>query len=233
MKNYLSFGAGVNSVAMLLLLLDLGWEFETIYVDHGGDWPETKEYVNTLLDKGYKIKILVPDVRGISNLYDYLEKYQMIPSRQKRWCTDKFKVRVINKYIQKSCVSLIGFSADEIHRARINPKKGIENRYPLIEYGIDRQECKNIILRHGLPVPIKSGCFFCPFQRIEQWKILRRKHPALYCKAKELENNQIAARKKRGKGPLYLCNKPLDRVVNESQRMFWEKDQPVIYEQEN
>ena len=29
MKKYLSYGGGVNSVAMLLLLLDEGWEFES------------------------------------------------------------------------------------------------------------------------------------------------------------------------------------------------------------
>lgn len=32
MKNYLSFGGGVNSVAMMLLLLDEGVEFEAVYV---------------------------------------------------------------------------------------------------------------------------------------------------------------------------------------------------------
>ena len=44
MKNYLSFGGGVNSVAMMLLLLDQKQEFESIFVDHGTDWPETYEY---------------------------------------------------------------------------------------------------------------------------------------------------------------------------------------------
>lgn len=52
MKNYLSFGGGVNSVAMYLIMLDDGMipgdstnGFEAVYVDHGGDWPETLEYV--------------------------------------------------------------------------------------------------------------------------------------------------------------------------------------------
>jgi tRNA U34 2-thiouridine synthase MnmA/TrmU len=33
MRNYLSFGGGVNSVAMMLLLLDEGIEFEAVYVN--------------------------------------------------------------------------------------------------------------------------------------------------------------------------------------------------------
>lgn len=44
MKKYLSFGGGVNSVAMMLMLLDQKDDFEAIFVDHGTDWPETYEY---------------------------------------------------------------------------------------------------------------------------------------------------------------------------------------------
>lgn len=42
---YLSFGGGVNSTALYLHLLELGQEFEAVYVDHGTDYPETAEYV--------------------------------------------------------------------------------------------------------------------------------------------------------------------------------------------
>ena len=35
-------------------------------------------------------------------------------------------------------------------------------RYPLREWGWDRAECKRQIAAAGLPVPVKSACFFCP-----------------------------------------------------------------------
>ena len=56
MRNYLSFGGGVNSVAMMLLLLDEGVEFgpgkdaEALYV-WMPDWPETHEYLMMLEEK--------------------------------------------------------------------------------------------------------------------------------------------------------------------------------------
>lgn len=225
MRNYLSFGGGVNSTAMLLLLTDEKWKFETIYVDHECDWPETREYVQ-MIKRYFPVTILSPSVEGFSNLYEYADKYKMIPSRKKRWCTDKFKVRVINQYVKKPCFSLIGFSSDESHRAKLSTEKGIENRFPLLEYEIDRNECIHIIKKFGFPVPIKSGCYFCPFQRIKQWKKLRKIHPELFCKAKKLEDQEIKARAKIGKGPLYLNKRPLEKVVNENQAEIWEDLRP-------
>jgi len=34
--------------------------------------------------------------------------------------------------------------------------------YPLMEWGLDREKCKQIIANAGLPVPVKSACWFCP-----------------------------------------------------------------------
>lgn len=229
MKKYLSYGGGINSSACIVLkamgLLDYD---EAIYVDHGCDWPETRAYVR-MIAKRYPITILTPQVEGYDNLYSYADHYKMIPSRRLRWCTDKFKVRVINKYVEKPCFSLIGFSTDEIHRAKLSYENGIENRFPLIERDIDRQRCVEIIREHNLPVPIKSGCWFCPFQPIRQWNLLRRAHPDLYCKAKQLEDQEIEARRKIGKGPLYLNKMALDKVVKESEGVLFEEMKPPCH----
>lgn len=227
MKNYLSFGAGVNSTACVVLKAQGRLEYdEAVYVDHGCDWPETREYVQKL-KKQFPITILTPMVEGVSNLYDYAHLRKMIPSRRFRWCTEKFKIRAINKYLDRPCFSLIGFSEEESHRAKISISQGIENRFPLLELGIDRNECKRIISDYGLRVPMKSGCWFCPFQRISQWKKLRMEHPDLFCKAQQLEENQIKARAERGKGPLLLASKTktLGEVVNDKQSMLFKQDE--------
>jgi hypothetical protein len=203
MKNYLSFGGGVNSVALHLLCLDWGLEFESIFVDHGADWPETYEYFEMfqawLKDNGHNpVTVLTPDVEGYAKLYDYYVAKKKVPSMMKRDCTDKFKLRPVFKHVEKPCFMLLGIDAGESHRARLNSKKGIENRYPLIEEGIDREECKRVIASHGLPLPMKSGCFLCMFQRQGQWRQLRRRHPELFCAAQTLEDITITERKRYG-----------------------------------
>lgn len=233
MKNYLSFGGGVNSVALYLYLSDQGVDFEAVFVNHGTDWPETYEYFDMfqawLENKGLKkITELKTDVQGSKTLYDHCWEKRMIPSFMRRWCTSKFKIRILQAYFKPPAFELIGIDADESHRAKINVRKGLESRYPLIEAGIGRNECKKIIADKGLPVPPKSGCYICPFQRVGQWKNLRREHPDLFCKAVNLEKRNIEYRIERGKKPLYLSQNPkapLKAIVNEDQYALFEQDE--------
>jgi hypothetical protein len=233
MRNYLSFGGGVNSVAMMLYLLDEGWDFEAVFVNHGTDWPETYEYLDMFQEwldkKGVKpVIVLRPEVQGSDNLYDHCLAKKIVPSFMSRWCTDKFKVRVLQKYYQKPCFQCIGIDAGEIKRAKISTDKEVEKRYPLIEADIDRTGCVNLIKKHGLPVPMKSGCYICPFQRKSQWVELRYKHPCLFKRAVDLEKIIIQHRIDRGLDPLFLCMSPkasLEAIVNETQTKLFERDE--------
>ena len=223
MKHYLSFGGGVNSVALYLLMEQLGINFEAVFVDHGGDWPETYEYVDYFISTGRKLTILTPEVSGERTLVDFCLNKRMTPNRRIRWCTDQWKVRPLLKHFQTPCFSHIGIDAGESRRARISSNNGVENRYLLIEHNIDRVGCKEIIKKAGLKDPGKSGCWFCPFQRVGQWRRLRREYPALFCKAMKMEKGQNERRAENGKGPYYTIreNLPLSKLVSvgrESQR---------------
>lgn len=191
-NKYLSFGGGVDSTALMLLLLDDCVNFEAIFVNHGGDMPETYEYVDYLRAEGYEITEIKPDVswKGhFSDIYDYFFFHKSIPLVGFRICTDKFKIRPFNKYVKKPCVVYIGFDALEKKRVRKRPVKGITYEYPLIENGLTRSDCKNLIRKHVLKIPIRSGCYFCPFQTKKEWKKLMVTHPDLFKKAVALENN--------------------------------------------
>ena len=233
MRSYLSFGGGVNSVAMLLMLHEQKKDFEAVFVNHGTDWPETYLYLDMLQEwlgkKGLpKITILKPNVTGFDNLYSYCWYYKMVPSFMFRWCTDKFKVRPQQNYCQSPAFTMLGIDAGESHRAKIATSNGFENRYPLIEAGITRDGCKDIIRAYGLPIPMKSGCFICPYQRAAQWKQLRRVHPDLFCKAEQLEKRQIDYRISTGKKPISLTansKSTLSSIVNEKQSKLWETDE--------
>ena len=76
MKEYLSFGGGVNSTALMLLLLDEGIEFESVFVNHGGDYPETYEYV-TCVRNPYDLVVskYIQDLRQAKNLNLSFEEF--------------------------------------------------------------------------------------------------------------------------------------------------------------
>ena len=229
MKQYLSFGGGVNSVALYLLLTEQGQEFESIFIDHGADYPETYEYLDFfqrwIRDHGYQpIKVIPATVtrRGKTwcSLVDFCRDQSKIPQQWPRWCTGDWKKDQIFKHIEKPCFTLIGIDAGEAKRARIATTKGVENRYPLIESDMDREGCKDLIRRAGLPLPKKSGCFICPFQSRQQWKDLRRFHPDLFCIAEQLE---------KASGRTY-GRMSLSAMINEKQgNLFREDDFPPCF----
>ena len=208
---------GVNSWALYLHLIEQGEvpgkDFEAVFVNHGTDWPESYEYMDMMLAKGYPVTVIRPEVEGFSNLYEYNLHYRMLPARQIRNCTDKFKVTPLLKYHEKPCVVYIGIDSSEPQRAKVHERNGETYDYPLVTAGIDRHGCIDIIKRHGLPVPPKSGCYICPFQRRSQWIELREKHPNLFCKVVRLENLCNERRAAAGKKPVYFRDRPLEALV--------------------
>ena len=204
-----------------------GVDFEAVAVNHHTDWPESYEYLEMMLAKGYPVTVIEPDVGGFSDLYKYCLRYAILPSRFKRWCTSGFKVQPLLDYFERPCVDLIGFDALEIRRARgMREKEGVVQEYPLIEAGIDRKGCMELIARHGLPLPTKSGCFICPFQSKHVWIEMRRTHPDLFCKARTLEELFNDRRTSKSKSKHYFRDKPLDLIVQETQVRMWDDRPP-------
>ena len=50
----------------------------------------------------------------------------------------------------------------------------IVNCYPLVERKITRAGCVTWLEAHGLDVPPKSSCSFCPYKSLESWRRLKR-----------------------------------------------------------
>jgi 3'-phosphoadenosine 5'-phosphosulfate sulfotransferase (PAPS reductase)/FAD synthetase len=193
MKKYLSFGAGVNSTALLLLLTDQGEDFETIFVNHGGDYPETYEYVTYLREHGFEItEIKPPAYCGCTTIEQYIRKYKFLPGVFSRWCTEHFKVIPFQKYIETPAVVFLGYSYDEKQRAERRTKKHKEENdityeYSLIDLKISRDSCISVIREHNLKIPPRSTCYFCPFQSKQQIRELFLFHRDLYERVVELE----------------------------------------------
>ncbi len=102
-------------------------------------------------------------------------------------------------------VKAIGLDAGEEHRmtwARPAPQEGkrlsreawLDQNYfvywyPLMEWGYDRERCKQVIAAAGLPVPVKSACFFCPASKKREILWLQEHHPELLARALAIERN--------------------------------------------
>jgi hypothetical protein len=61
--------------------------------------------------------------------------------------------------------------------------------YPLVDAKITREDCVQIIKRAKFPMPIKSGCFICPYAGNDRWEYIRKHHPDEYQLALKLEEH--------------------------------------------
>jgi hypothetical protein len=149
-----------------------------------------------------------------------------------RSCTADFKIRVIADELKRRGATketpatvALGISVDEIERARpgLDPREPSQVRvYPLLDLGLNRGDCAQIIAKAGLPVPPKSACWFCPFHDREAWRKLKRDTPELFDKACELEHTLNDRRVVLGKDPVWLTRhaRPLAQTVDDQLQLF-------------
>jgi 3'-phosphoadenosine 5'-phosphosulfate sulfotransferase (PAPS reductase)/FAD synthetase len=191
----LSFGGGVNSVALMVLLIqeDLPLD-EVLFADTGSELPETYDYLTVAEEYCRKHGVPFVTVRKASgvSLYDHCLSRKVIPSAVWRWSTRDFKVTPIHRRYRSTGGHIhqyLAIAYDEIERMKTSRVEYVTNLFPLVDRRITRQGCIEIIESAGLPVPVKSGCFFCPFNSAERWAWLNRAHPSLYKKAIRLEES--------------------------------------------
>jgi hypothetical protein len=107
-----------------------------------------------------------------------------------RWSTRDYKITPIYAYyrsLQCHVDQYVGIASDEVERMKDSFYPRVTNVYPLVDLGMGRENCVDVIREAELPVPTKSGCFFCPFNTIERWYDIYRKQRPLYIKAMRLE----------------------------------------------
>lgn len=189
-----SFGGGVNSTAMLIGLWERGETVDLIlFADTQAEKPHTYQHIEEMQawlgNKGF------PPITVVTRETETLEsdclKRKALPGIAYGFksCSDHFKMRPQRDYLKANGIvvtqTLIGFDAGEEYRM-----KDIEgNRYPLIEWGWDRDACIAAIERAGLTTPGKSSCFFCPSMKKAEIFELRRMYPDLAARAVAMEQN--------------------------------------------
>jgi len=193
-KYILSYGGGVNSVALLFYLLDEKKPLdEVIFADTGCEIPDTYFYafkIKSYLEKKNIPFSIVRVKQG--TLYDRCKTRKVIPSQIWRWCTRDLKIRPIHSYYRslKTYVNqYLGISYEENDRAKESKVDYITNLYPLVEEKINRDDCINLIYEKGFTPPPRSGCYLCPFNSVSRWCEIYKNYKELYLKAMELEES--------------------------------------------
>jgi hypothetical protein len=109
----------------------------------------------------------------------------------------------------------IGISTDEASRMKPSWKKWQENRWPLIEAGMSRNDCLAWMEKNGYSKPPKSACIGCPYHDDKLWRDMRDNDPDSWADAVEIDRairNQGPLRGMRTLQYMHGSLKPLDQV---------------------
>jgi len=205
--NVVAYGGGTDSTAMLIMCWVFGIKIDLIlFADTGAEKPHTYEYIKIF--SKWLVEHGMPPITIVKNLNeskkDGLEalclKNKTLPSIAYGFksCSVQFKIEPVDKYLKTNyskewddngIIKFIGYDASEDRRAKESPNEHYKNRFPLIEWNIDRDMCLEIIKEAGLPQAGKSACFFCPSSKPGEVRNLKLQYPELAKKAIEMENN--------------------------------------------
>ncbi len=200
-RHILGISGGKDSAALAVYMSQKFPELdiEYFFTDTGEELPEVYSYLTKL--EGYlgkQIRRLNPS----RNFQHHLKIYgYWLPSAKQRWCTDKLKIKPLEKWIKPDLdkgvkiTSYVAIRFDEKYREGHQSRhKNYTVKLPFMDDKIDRKGVYDLLDNTGLGVPeyyqwrSRSGCTFCFFQRKIEWVRLKEKHPKAFEFAKHLES---------------------------------------------
>lgn len=185
----LSYGAGVQTVAMARLVLagQLPRPDLVIFADTQNEPRAVYETVAreraACEEHGLEFMVLtgadLADWRGNGSIHTPLYTVNLETGEQGqlyRTCTDRFKIQPIRQELRRRGwdeVDLwLGITVDEVHRAKHSQVQWITNCYPFLELNFRRGECERFLELIAVPAS-KSACVFCPYRSPYGWSVIR------------------------------------------------------------
>lgn len=233
----LSLGAGVQSTALLMLILDGQVECDAaVFADTGWEPAAVYEHLEAITAlaamRGLPVyRVQAGNIRDTERqraFYDapyFLLNEDGSHGMARRQCTHQLKLLPIRRKVRElmvergivgtpvACVEqLIGISLDEYQRMRTSDVKFVVNRYPLIDREWTRHDCKLYLERMGMNAP-RSACIGCPYHTGQEWRRMQREAPDEFADAVAFELEiQHSEAGLRGKPFLHASRLPLSEV---------------------
>lgn len=194
-RHVLGISGGKDSAALAIYIKDkypdIHEKVEYFFTDTSAELPEVYDFLDKL--EAYLGKEITKLGDGVT--FDkWLELHdEYLPSPQQRWCTRMMKIKPFEAFVKDDpVISYVGIRADENREGYISQKDTIHAVFPFVEDGIVRDDVFQMLEDTvGIPEYYKwrsrSGCYFCFFQRQDEWLGLKRNHPNLFEQAKEYE----------------------------------------------
>ena len=239
MTQLFSNGGGVQSTALLALIVQGKLERPdyVVIADTGREKQATWDYLElvhrpALASIGLELVIISPSfISGIAleSGTALIPAYTTLNGRTSKlpaYCSNEWKQRPVRRWLRAQGVTeaeqWLGISIDESDRAKDSDLKWLSNRYPLLELGMNRDECAALVGRMGWPTPPKSSCWMCPHMGDGQWRHQRKHAPLEFEAAVLLE---VEMRQKDAHMFLHRSARPLSEIDWDAQKSLFDEDE--------
>jgi hypothetical protein len=204
----LSFGAGVQSTA--LLIAACRDEFPSIekpdvaiFADTQWEPPAVMRHLSDMKvwakEHGVEVRTVtagsIRSPRGASLMPLHIKNQDGSQGFVRRQCTSEYKIQPIVKEVRRllgykphqrwkhHVETWIGISTDEASRMKPSTQHWETIRWPLIEIGFNRQDCKRYVTDVLGREPVKSSCIGCPFHSSRYFAEMRKHRPEEFAQA--------------------------------------------------
>ena len=217
-RHVLGISGGKDSAALAIYIRDnhpeIHEKVEYFFTDTGAELEEVYDFLDKLeAYLGKTIERLTQE-RGFEHFLTMHNNY--LPSPRQRWCTLMMKIKPFEAFVKDDpVVTYVGIRADENREGYVSQKPTIQAVFPFVEDGLVRDDIFQI-LEDTVGIPeyyewrSRSGCYFCFFQRQDEWLGLKRRHPDLFAKAVKIE-------KESGQGYTWVQGRTLEQVVERAE----------------
>lgn len=155
-------------------------DFEYVITPTGNELPDMFRHWLDLQERLGQFKVLT---QGVS-LQGLIRRWDALPNARMRWCTRVLKLEPFIDYVRSNapCTVYVGLRADEETRegAVYGEVDGVEQRFPLREWGWGVTEVMQYLDHHGVKIPDRTDCALCYAQQLGEWWNLWKFHPELY-----------------------------------------------------
>jgi len=199
-----SFGAGVNSTAILIGFHEMNIIPNLItFADTGAELPHTYDHRDEVNE--WLKTIGFPEITNVKYTTETLEencnRISSLPSLAYGYkkCSQKWKIQPQDKFFNnykpakdvwkngERIVKCLGFDFDEWHRLKELDDKKYEYYYPLVDWWWNRRACEKKVSEYGFK-PTKSSCYFCPALNKHEVINLKNDYPEYFARALAIED---------------------------------------------
>lgn len=213
------FSCGAASAVATKLAIDKYPDLTICYTDPGGEHEDNPRFLRDC-EKWFGRKITVLKSDEYEDAMEVCETQRFLSSPEGAPCTAAMKKIPARLAWGMGDIEIFGYTADEIARLERWKRENFDRRIecPLIDQGISKAECFDILKVAGIALPVmyqlgfkNNNCIGCVKARdsVDYWKRVRKFFPAQFERVARLEKelgyciNRVTRKGVRRDVPLY------------------------------